>query len=246
MSDEMGIFEVIYNCRAMRRLKPDSVPEELLTRLIEAANQGPTGSNAQLGRWIVVRDPAQKARLAELNKKAVNTYVGPGSGRPTSLPHQPAEKRARMLKSVMWQAEHMQEIPALIIACAEFAAPVSPAESMAAGRVDLAGGAEPPARCPCSRARSRPDHPWPARPTRGKEGARAPRHDRAHVSDSGGLSAGKVRSRHASAGTGDHALGPLGVAPSTAATRRETFCALDGASCARGADGDARPATAPS
>ncbi len=133
MSDDLGIFEVIYNCRAMRRLKPDPVPEELLTRLVEAANQGPTGSNAQLGRWIVVRDPAQKARLAELNKKAVNTYVGPGSGRPTSLPHQPAEKRARMLKSVMWQAEHMQEIPALIIACAEFAAPVSPAESMAAG-----------------------------------------------------------------------------------------------------------------
>ncbi len=133
MSDEMGIFEVIYNCRAMRRLQPDPVPEELLIKLVDAANQGPTGSNAQLGRWIVVRDPAQKGRLAELNKKAVNVYVGPNSGRPASLPHHSAEKRARMLKSVMWQAEHMQEIPALIIACAQFAAPVSRAESMAAG-----------------------------------------------------------------------------------------------------------------
>ena len=64
MSDEMGIFEVIYNCRAMRRLKSDPVPEELLIKLVDAANQGPTGSNAQLGRWIVVRDPEQKARLA--------------------------------------------------------------------------------------------------------------------------------------------------------------------------------------
>ena len=91
MSDEMGIFEVIYNCRAMRRLKSDPVPEELLIKLVDAANQGPTGSNAQLGRWIVVRDPEQKARLAELNKNAVNTYVGPDSGRQASLP--PPQRR---------------------------------------------------------------------------------------------------------------------------------------------------------
>ena len=47
MADEPGIFEVMYNCRAMRRLKPDPVPEELLLKLVEAGNQGPTGSNAQ-------------------------------------------------------------------------------------------------------------------------------------------------------------------------------------------------------
>ncbi|MYJ76468.1 MAG: nitroreductase family protein, partial [Gammaproteobacteria bacterium] len=46
----------MYNCRAMRRLKPDPVPEELLLKLIDAANQAPTGSNAQGARWIVVRD----------------------------------------------------------------------------------------------------------------------------------------------------------------------------------------------
>lgn len=36
MAVEMGIFEVIYNCRAMRRLKRDPIPEELLVKLIDA------------------------------------------------------------------------------------------------------------------------------------------------------------------------------------------------------------------
>ncbi len=69
MAEEMGIFEVLYHCRAMRRIKPDPVPEALLVRLIDAANQAPSGSNAQNGRWLVVRDRAQRERLAELNMR---------------------------------------------------------------------------------------------------------------------------------------------------------------------------------
>jgi nitroreductase len=134
MADELGIFEVMYNCRAMRKLKPDPVPEELLVKLIDAANQAPSGSNLQRARWIIVRDPEQKRRLAELNKTAVEAYIGPQSGRAGSLPHQSAEKRQRMLGAVLWQAEHMHELPALVIACFQFDEPVS---GGAAGR---AGG----------------------------------------------------------------------------------------------------------
>ncbi len=134
MADEPGIFEVMYTSRAMRRLKPDPVPEELLLKLADAANQGPSGSNMQGARWIIVRDSEQRAKLAALNKKAVDAYIGPQAGRPGSLPHQPAEKRQRMLEAVLWQAEHMHEIPALIIACMEFPAAVT------GGRGALGGG----------------------------------------------------------------------------------------------------------
>lgn len=120
MSEEMGVLETIYNCRAMRKLESDEVPEELLVKLVDAANQAPSGSNMQRARWIVVRDPDQKAALAELNKKAVEAYIGPQSGRATALPHQSADKRQRMLNAVLWQAEHMQEVPALVIACMLF------------------------------------------------------------------------------------------------------------------------------
>lgn len=133
MADEMGVFETIYQCRAMRRLKPDPVPEDLLVRLIDAANQAPTGSNVQGARWIVVREAEQRAKLAELNRKAVTAYIGPQSGRPAALPHQPADKRQRMLDAVLWQADNMQDIPALVIACYEFAEPVPSSGASAGG-----------------------------------------------------------------------------------------------------------------
>ena len=120
MSEEMGIFETMYNCRAMRRLDKREVPQESLEKLVEAANQAPSGSNTQNARWIIVRDPTVKAELAELNRIGVENYLAPLIDNPGSLPHQPADKRKRMADAVVWQKEHMHEIPALIIACMQF------------------------------------------------------------------------------------------------------------------------------
>ena len=129
----MELFDAMYHCRAMRRLDTKPVSEDLLVKLIDAANQAPSGSNSQRARWIVVRDADQKAKLAALNRKSVEAYVGPQSGRPAELPHQDAEKRQRMLRSVMWQAENMHELPALIIACYQFDGPVSREDALRAG-----------------------------------------------------------------------------------------------------------------
>lgn len=131
MVDQMGVFDVIYNCRAMRRIKPDAVPEELLIKLIDAANQAPSGSNVQNGRWIVVRDRAQKEKLAELNLRVFQAYTAPTGGRPATLPHQTAEQRARTLDAVHWQAEHFADVPALVIACLQVALPLR--DTFAAG-----------------------------------------------------------------------------------------------------------------
>jgi len=133
MSEEMGLFEAMYSCRAMRRLDTKAVPEALLVKLIEAANQAPSGSNMQNGRWIVVRDPAVRRKLADLNRVGVEAYVGPQSGRAGSLPHQSAEKRQRMLDAVLWQMEHMHEIPALVIACLDFGQKVDAATAARGG-----------------------------------------------------------------------------------------------------------------
>ena len=66
MSDsDFSLQDAIYNCRAMRRLKPDTVPQEMLIQLIDAANQAPSGSNSQRARWVVVCDPEQKQKLAD-------------------------------------------------------------------------------------------------------------------------------------------------------------------------------------
>ncbi len=133
MTEEIGLFDAMFHCRAMRKIKTDEVPEELLVRLIEAGNQAPSGSNLQRARWIVVRDAAVKAELARLNKIAVDAYIGPLDGSGSELPHQGASKRQRMINAVLWQAEHLHEIPALIIACMEFDHEVSDLERAQAG-----------------------------------------------------------------------------------------------------------------
>ena len=47
--EEMGVFEAMYNCRAMRRLDTRPVPEELLLKLVDAANQAPSGRTCKMG-----------------------------------------------------------------------------------------------------------------------------------------------------------------------------------------------------
>lgn len=63
-------FDVVYTARAMRRLKPDPVPRELLRRVLEAATMAPSGTNAQPWRFIIVQDPATRRRLGELHTRS--------------------------------------------------------------------------------------------------------------------------------------------------------------------------------
>ena len=115
MSDnEMTLEEVMYTCRAMRRIEPTEVPEELLIKLIDAANQAPSGSNSQKARWVVVRDPAQKQKLADLNREFAEPYIKPTLENPSS------KAQEKMLQAVVWQMDHMHEIPALIVACFDY------------------------------------------------------------------------------------------------------------------------------
>ena len=120
MSQEMGIFEAMYNCRAMRRLSAEAIPEEHLQKLVEAAGQAATGSNTQRNRWIIVRDPAQKKKLADLNRAASEEFVKGRIERSEALPHHDAAPRKRMLEAVLWLAHHMHEIHALLVACYQF------------------------------------------------------------------------------------------------------------------------------
>jgi nitroreductase len=114
MSEQFSLNEAIYNCRAMRRIKSDEVPEAVLLELIDAANQAPSGSNTQNARWIVVRDPKTKQALADLNRKHGAPYIAASIENPAS------QKQKRMLDAVVWQMDHMHEIPALIVACFDY------------------------------------------------------------------------------------------------------------------------------
>ena len=77
MSNEPGLFEVLYTCRAMRRLKSDPVPRELLLTLIDAANQAPSGSNQQRALPRALGLGAAPTTLGLPDGAAVAEVLGP-------------------------------------------------------------------------------------------------------------------------------------------------------------------------
>ena len=120
VSVDFFLDEAIYTCRAMRKLKPESVPDELLVKLVDAARQAPSGSNTQNSRWLVVTDPDVKQRLAEQNRKHAEPYIRPALEGNLGTRQLSPEKHRRQLQAVVWQIEHMHEIPALIVACFDY------------------------------------------------------------------------------------------------------------------------------
>ena len=111
-SFDMPLDEAITTQRAVRRLKSDPVSDELVLRLIELALKAPTGSNAQGWEWIVVRDPAVKAKLARQNRRAFRLYGA--LGRRASAGD---AKQGRLIDAVQWQADHFEEVPVVVVAC---------------------------------------------------------------------------------------------------------------------------------
>jgi nitroreductase len=65
----MEIQEAIANRRSIRKYKSDAVDDKLVKAVLEAARQAPSWGNSQCWRFVVVRDPARKERLA-------NTLIG--------------------------------------------------------------------------------------------------------------------------------------------------------------------------
>ena len=62
----MDLFDAMRTQRALRRLKPDPVPDELIWKILEAATGAPSGGNLQPWNFIVIRDADTKRRLHEL------------------------------------------------------------------------------------------------------------------------------------------------------------------------------------
>ena len=107
----MDVFEVINTTRAMRRLKPDPVPDELVWKVLDAAIRAPSGGNRQPWNFIVVRDETAKKKIAEWYLEAWNASYGPMKDAMAANPD-----AARMFNSADHLANHLAEVPVVIIA----------------------------------------------------------------------------------------------------------------------------------
>lgn len=112
MSDPPSFFEVVYTTRALRRFRPDPVPEEVLFQLLDAAIRAPSGQNAQDWRFVIVRDRAVKERMQRWAEEAWRRY----SARFPDVDALPRSQRLS-LRSVEHLVRHFAEVPVVIVVC---------------------------------------------------------------------------------------------------------------------------------
>jgi nitroreductase len=108
----MPLQEAMETQRAVRRLLPDPVDDDVVLRCIELALKAPTGSNGQNWEWIVVRDQAIKETLGNQYRRAWALY-----GRAGARISRGDEAMGKILQAVEWQVEHFTELPVLVVCC---------------------------------------------------------------------------------------------------------------------------------
>ena len=90
------------------------VERSVIADCIRLASFAPNASNAQEWHWVVVDEPDLRARVGDLYRRILE---------PLSIQmlaaklEQGDEAGARVTRSVLYLAEHMREVPAIVIPC---------------------------------------------------------------------------------------------------------------------------------
>jgi nitroreductase len=113
----MELYEAMSTLRAVRRIKPDPIPEAVLDRVLTAATWAPTGGNHQSWHVIVVKDPTLKQGLEDLYRPHWMGYIPGYEAHMKDMPADAAESSRRALASGTYLATHMHEAPVICIFC---------------------------------------------------------------------------------------------------------------------------------
>ena len=137
MPEDTDLFEIIPTTRAMRRLKTDPVPDELVRKILEAGVCAASGGNNQRWRFMVIKDRAIKEKVQVWYQKAYDEVVGPRyrGSEPAGLKSGavPASNNA-----VEYLTEHYHEAPIWIVACQND----GDEPPTVIGRLHISGGAD--------------------------------------------------------------------------------------------------------
>ncbi len=115
LGDNPGFFDLAANMRAMRKLKADPVPIDLIWKVLNAGIQAPSGQNTQPWKFVLVADPARKAWFAQRYALAMKSRFG--------FRVDPAERGEEQeigqVRSIYYQMDHLHEAPYLLLVCGE-------------------------------------------------------------------------------------------------------------------------------
>lgn len=116
---EMGVYEAMRTLRAVRRLRPDPIADDVLRRVLEAATWAPTGGNVQPWRIVLVKDPARKAKVGAMYAERWNAFSG-GYRKMMLAPEMAEDARKRMQRTIAagdYLAQHFGASPVIAVFC---------------------------------------------------------------------------------------------------------------------------------
>ncbi len=107
MPDAIGLFEAIDTQRGLRRFKPDPVPDEMISRILQAAIKAPSGGVQQGWSFIVVRDPETRRKIGDLYR----------TGSRFDIREDMTGQQRRVYRLAQDLEDHLDDVPVLIVAC---------------------------------------------------------------------------------------------------------------------------------
>lgn len=115
----MELLDAIATTRAIRRIRPDPIPDDDLAKMLFAASRAPTGSNRQGFRFLVLRDgpKAQEAkRLIGESSRAMWSQKRSQDGYDEGSGGDPDSPKARQARVMEHFVETFEEIPVVVLA----------------------------------------------------------------------------------------------------------------------------------
>lgn len=103
--------------RAVRRLRPDPIPDGVLQRILQAGAWAPSGGNVQPWRVITVRDPSLRKSIGDLYRPRWSRYAAASRKGLAALQGEALAKQERMLAAADHLGEHMGDAPVLLVFC---------------------------------------------------------------------------------------------------------------------------------
>ena len=115
--EPVDLLEGLATTRAIRRLRPEPIPDGDLAKIFFAATRAPSGSNRQPFRFLVLRDGSRAAEAKGLlggafrrgwsSKASTDGYEGAD----------PTSPRARAAAAMQHFVDHFEEIPVVVLPC---------------------------------------------------------------------------------------------------------------------------------
>ncbi len=109
----MDIYEALYTTRAMRRLKPDPIPHDVQTRILDAAIRAPHIGEGW--RFLLVDDAEIKSQLAPLYRQGFERMIGGQLGDALADLLKADTPMGRTIRSGVHLAHHFADVPLLLI-----------------------------------------------------------------------------------------------------------------------------------